>query len=62
MPPILPWPQTAIAGGAELICTVDTDFYEPAITRFLSQAGTIRVLDDVALMQLLRTSGSDENA
>jgi len=53
--------QTAIAGGAELICTVDTDFYEPAITRFLSQAG-IRVLDDVALMQLLRASGSDENA
>ena len=45
--------QTAITGEAELICTVDADFYEPFITRFLSQVG-IKVLDDVALMQILR--------
>jgi putative PIN family toxin of toxin-antitoxin system len=50
--------QTAVAGEAELICTVDADFYEPAITRFLSQAG-IKILDDVALMQMLRASASE---
>ncbi len=53
--------QTAIAGEAELICTVDADFYEPAITRFLGQAG-IKVLDDVALMQMLRESESEEHS
>jgi len=47
--------QTAITGEAELICTVDADFHEPSITRFLSQVG-IKVLDDIALMQILRTS------
>jgi len=46
---------------ADLICTVDADFYEPAITRFLSQAG-IKVLDDVALMQMLRASASEESS
>jgi putative PIN family toxin of toxin-antitoxin system len=47
--------QTAITGEADLICTVDADFHEPLITRFLSQVG-ITVLDDIALMQLLRAS------
>jgi len=39
--------ETAIAGEADLICTLDTDFCDVAMTRFLSQAG-IQVLDDVA--------------
>ena len=47
--------QTAITGEAELICTVDADFYEPSITRFLSQVG-IRAVDDITLMQILRAS------
>jgi putative PIN family toxin of toxin-antitoxin system len=47
--------QTAIAGEAELICTVDADFHEASITRFLSQVG-IKVLDDITLMQVLRAS------
>ncbi len=52
--------QTAIAGEAEIICTVDEDFYAPPVTRFLSQAG-IRVMDDVALMQIFRAAGGGEN-
>lgn len=52
--------QTAIAGEADLICTLDADFYEPAITQFLSQAG-IRVLDDVSLMDLLCAPAKDDN-
>lgn len=51
--------QTAIAGEVEFICTVDNDFYDPAITHFLSQAG-ITVLNDVALMQMLRASADKE--
>ncbi|HXP63419.1 MAG TPA: putative toxin-antitoxin system toxin component, PIN family [Dongiaceae bacterium] len=53
--------QTAIAGEADLICTLDTDFCDVAMTRFLSQAG-IQVLDDVALMQMLRASARRKNS
>ena len=35
------------------------DFYDAAMNRFLSQAG-IRVLDDVAVMQMLRASAEEE--
>ena len=52
--------QTAIAGEADLICTIDADFYDAAMARFLSQAG-IRVLDDVAVMQMLRASAGRKN-
>lgn len=52
--------QTAITGEADLICTIDTDFYDAAMTRFLSQAG-IRVLDDVTVMQMLRASAGRKN-
>ena len=45
--------QTAITGEAEFICTVDTDFHEPLITGFLGRAG-IKVVNDIALMQILR--------
>jgi len=53
--------QTAIAGEADLICTIDTDFYDATLTRFLSQAG-IQVLDDVAVMQMLRASTGRKNS
>ena len=53
--------QTAIAGEADLICTFDTDFCDVAMTRFLSQAG-IQVLDDVALVQMLRASARRKNS
>jgi putative PIN family toxin of toxin-antitoxin system len=52
--------QTAITGDAELICTVDADFYEAAIIRFLSQVG-IKVLDDIAFMRILRASSAGTN-
>ena len=47
--------QTAIAGDADLICTIDADFYDDAITLFLSQVG-IKVIDDIAAMRILRAS------
>jgi putative PIN family toxin of toxin-antitoxin system len=47
--------QTAITGEAEVLCTVDEDFYEPAIVRFLDLIG-IRVMNDIALMRILRTA------
>jgi len=53
--------QTAIAGEADLICTIDTDFYDATLNRFLSQAG-IQVLDDVAVMQMLRASNGRKNS
>jgi putative PIN family toxin of toxin-antitoxin system len=53
--------QTAIAGEADLIRTLDTDFCDVAMTRFLSQAG-IQVLDGVALMQMLRASARRKNS
>ena len=46
--------QTAIIGEAEVLCTKDQDFFEPPAEPFLRKAG-ITVLDDIALMQRLRT-------
>jgi hypothetical protein len=37
------------------------DFCDEAITRFLSQAG-IKVLSDVAVMQMLRTSAEEKSS
>jgi predicted nucleic acid-binding protein len=45
--------QTALIGGADVICTKDEDFYDPGLTRFLTRVG-ISVMDDVALMQRMR--------
>ena len=45
--------QTALIGGADVICTKDEDFYDPGLTRFLTRAG-ISVMDDVTLMQRMR--------
>jgi putative PIN family toxin of toxin-antitoxin system len=46
--------QTAIIGEAEVLCTRDQDFFDPPAEPFLRRAG-IAVLDDIALMQRLRT-------
>ena len=45
--------QTALIGEADVICTKDEDFYDPALTRFLTRVG-IAVMDDVTLMQRMR--------
>ena len=46
--------QTAIIGEAEVLCTRDMDFFDPPAEPFLRRAG-IAILDDIALMQRLRT-------
>jgi putative PIN family toxin of toxin-antitoxin system len=46
--------QTAIIGEAEVLCTRDQDFFDPPAEPFLRRAGIV-VLDDIALMQRLRT-------
>ena len=46
--------QTAIIGEAEVLCTRDQDFFDPPAEPFLRKAG-IAVLDDIALMERLRT-------
>jgi predicted nucleic acid-binding protein len=46
--------QTAVIGGADVICTKDEDFYDPVIADFLRRLG-VSVMDDVALMRRLRS-------
>ena len=46
--------QTAIIGEANVLCTRDQDFFDPPAEPFLRKAG-IAVLDDITLMQRLRT-------
>lgn len=45
--------QTAIAGGAEIICTVDRDFPSPPADTFLRSVN-LEVLSDVELAQRLK--------
>ena len=45
--------QTAIIGEAEVICH-DEDFFEKPIVQYLNKRG-ISVLDDIALMERLRS-------
>ncbi|MGC1722312.1 MAG: hypothetical protein WA746_25280, partial [Isosphaeraceae bacterium] len=40
---------TALAGAADVICTVDRHFYEPNVLQFCSRFG-IRIMDDVELL------------
>jgi putative PIN family toxin of toxin-antitoxin system len=47
--------QTAIAGEAEVICTLDSDFYDPRTLAFCATWG-IAMCTDVALMNRLRAS------
>lgn len=46
--------QTAVVGEADVLCTRDEDFYDPAITRFLDKVGII-VIDEVSLLNRLRS-------
>jgi predicted nucleic acid-binding protein len=46
--------QTAIIGEANVLCTKDQDFFEPPAEPFLREVGIV-VLDDIDLMQRLRT-------
>ena len=45
---------TAVAGQAEVICTLDHHFRQPAVVAYLAAQG-IRVLSDIELLQLLRS-------
>jgi putative PIN family toxin of toxin-antitoxin system len=47
---------TAIHGKADVICTLDRDFYEPEVVAFCRQRG-VAVLDDVGLLQKLKRTG-----
>ena len=46
--------QTALIGEADVLRTRDRDFFEPPAEAFLRKAG-IAVMDDVALIQRLRS-------
>jgi putative PIN family toxin of toxin-antitoxin system len=46
--------QTAIIGEAEILCTKDEDFFETPASEYLNKMG-IAVVDDVALIQRLRS-------
>jgi len=52
---------TAVTGRADVLCTLDRDFYDPAVLDFCSALG-IAVMNDVELLQLLRRSGSRPGA
>jgi predicted nucleic acid-binding protein len=44
---------TAVAGQADILCTVDKHFYEPDVFAFCSRQG-IQLMTDVELLHLLR--------
>jgi putative PIN family toxin of toxin-antitoxin system len=44
---------TAIAGGADVICTVDQHFYDPSVLGFCSRHG-IQLMTDLELLNALR--------
>lgn len=46
--------QTAIIGEADVLCTSDEDFYDPATIEFLAKIG-IAVLDDIELIKRVRS-------
>jgi len=46
--------QTAIIGEADILCTKDEDSFEKPASEYLGKMG-IAVLDDIALMQRLRS-------
>jgi len=47
--------QTAILGGADILCARDCDFLHPLVLEFRQQHG-IRIVDDLTLMKDLRAS------
>ena len=47
--------QTAIIGEADILCTMDDDFFEKPAIDYLGKMG-ISVLDDIAVMRRLRSA------
>lgn len=45
--------QTAVSGDADVLCTLDRDFFSPPASTFLESCG-IAVMTDVQLIQRLR--------
>jgi putative PIN family toxin of toxin-antitoxin system len=45
---------TALAGRADILCTVDNHFYDPNVLSFCSRHG-IRLMSDLELLALLRS-------
>jgi uncharacterized protein len=46
---------TAVAGRADVLCTLDAHFYEESVRSFCAQKG-IEIMDDVELLRLIRSS------
>jgi predicted nucleic acid-binding protein len=46
---------TALDGKADVLCTLDRDFYEPEVVAFCRQRG-VSVMNDVELLQKLKQS------
>jgi|SRR5579872_1214221 len=44
---------TAVAGGADILCAMDKDFYRPQVIDFCRQSG-IKIMNDVELLKTLR--------
>ena len=47
--------QTAIAGKADFVCTLDGHFYEPAVVTFCGKNG-IRVVRDIEILRIIRAA------
>ena len=45
---------TAVAGRADVLCTLDAHFYEEPVQSFCAQQG-IKIMDDVELLRLIRS-------
>lgn len=48
---------TAVAGKADILCTLDKHFFQPDVVNYCQSHG-IRVLTDVELLHLLRAEGT----
>jgi hypothetical protein len=46
--------QTAIIGEADILCTMDEDFFETPAAEYLQKLG-IAVMDDIAAIRRLRS-------
>ncbi len=47
--------QTAVAGRADILCTLDRHFQQPEVQRFCSDHG-VQIRDDVELLKMVRRS------
>jgi len=46
--------NTAVAGQAQILCTLDTHFFDPTVLTYCTQHG-IRILTDIQLLRLIRS-------